>query len=1259
MEQNTFVKKTVVLAALSAISLMAVNAYAAEGKDGGEGDKETVNIEVKVGGEGNKGVSSDISNEQKSVVWGSEWLKKEGVLGENEEFGGLTIIAGKQKTITISESGSMTIDLPTVDEERKYVTFDGVGVTVEEDADFENESYTIFQNGADLVVKNADFTNASGGVLKFDGSNQEDNASLTIDYSNPGDVDDFVNNGKIMIENGATMNVGDETRGVMKVSKDTDFALNIGDVEVGKDSVLTNYDKGYQYVKDLEDNTGDTETQEPSQKADEGNAEGGEENDESEIKTLVHFGTVTVSVGGKFVNAKDARSSGETLILQNSGKAEIDGTSEWGSLVLSGVEKSGDETSKSISDFVTISEGGEFAVTDSLTIKDFEDGAKFAINGADQDKDILADGVDLTFGAHVSKDAFTQTADGNGLEWDEDKQFFVGEVTLSDFSATWTTDSEEITTPGEGDDEGSSAEDGKDDGEEPTGSWSYKKFGDVTAINTKLTISGNRTNYSEENSGKYTPSLQMSSLNVVGTAMKIAYDVDVDKIKKAVQDAWNNEESPIDMGDWTKDNILEKLDALFKDETYAGLKETLDEARGNFEEKLAGILATATGTKLDTKVEISCSDLAIGTLTLARNEVKDSSTIKIEKPFADAGTGTTAEEDGEEPEKETVTITGDKEYNLGDLTLEISDSRLDVGTLDLQTGTITVSESAESGTDNVMMIGKVESLNGALTFEQGYLGLNTSKTVADIVDQKAEQSIVPNGFNATVEIGSAVTIGENGKLTFGGEEFEYQGSLTTSEGDETPKNTDYTIGFAGNTELKFDARNFNSKALFSQNRTEGKGIVTVSGGTALNIKGENLSWGVYKLFDEDTLDTSDLSEVTIRTEGSTASDVWKEQVEKNGIKVDPSDKNQIIVGGTTIEGSGLTVDAVNLVNSVVGGDRGSSLDKQLINAILSNGNSVEEMSNTINAVTGMGAVAGLTAMTVDFGTYVTDQVEHHATTIPHEQEGWWVQPIAGRLKSDDLAVGSMKGGYSIDTFGIMGGFDRKLRNGDIIGLAASWQSGDADSEGDAVPVSTDVTNYGLHLWHARKYNDFRVMGMLSYSKTSGDAEMNVLGNTLKSDLGATSIAIGARADMEKNWGKFRMMPHIGARATMVDVDDYSTELGANELFKVSEDKLWIFEVPVGVTFSTAFEYARWNVQPYVDLTVRGRFGDTDSTYTVTGSNTSDKVTYDVTGDVIGDLRLGYMSTFKDLNLGMSYGLSAGDGGRQNHQFEATLRIDFD
>ena len=43
---------------------------------------------------------------------------------------------------------------------------------------------------------------------------------------------------------------------------------------------------------------------------------------------------------------------------------------------------------------------------------------------------------------------------------------------------------------------------------------------------------------------------------------------------------------------------------------------------------------------------------------------------------------------------------------------------------------------------------------------------------------------------------------------------------------------------------------------------------------------------------------------------------------------------------------------------------------------------------------------------------------------------------------------------------------------------------------------------------------------------------------------------------------------------------------------------------------------------------------------------------------MGDLKVGYMSTYKDLNRGMSYSLSAGDAGRQNHTLELTMRVDF-
>lgn len=1209
MEHTTFAKKTVVLAALGALSLMAATVRADETDTPSTPDAKS--ITVTIGGANDQDVASKIEGEGSDVTWNQVWFDQH--KEEGTTFGGVKVVKGENgpDTITVAEEGSFTINLPTSEADGKFVTFQGTGLKVENGGVFSNSSYLKFTDGGSLTVAGAEFNNGKDGVIAFEGTTFSIDAGFSLDAEDKDTLGNFENAGLIIVDSTATMNIGSEDSAIREVGSDDKFSLNVGNVEI-KSGTLTNYDKGYQ----VEKGTGDKAK---------GDAEG---EDAAPVQTLVKFGTVTVAKDGKFVNAAGALSEGSALVLEAENTVEIDGTSVWNTLNLSNVE-----AGKTVSNYVDIVKDdeanvkGDFRVTGALVIDEFAENGDFSINGS-TDAEVFADGIDISAGSHVAAGALEQVNAGDGLSWKDGKLPTVGTLKIAGFAATYQPESENPETP-----EGEAKAETGDDETATGGSWTFKKLGDVSAVNTKLLIDGNRA--SEQDLQKsYSPSLQMSSLTLGGTTMKIAYDVEVDTIKAAVESAWKKvqgeDAEPIDMEGWSKDNILEEIETLLNEEKYADLKKELEAQRTKLESGDAavsedkGLAGDLAGSFLKLESEIAGSDLSIGTLTLAlKNQ-----TVKVE-PFVSESEGEgNDEEAGAGTKPETVTVTGNETYGFKEMSLKVTDSKLDVDTLDLQTGSVTLENNS------IMMIGNIKTLNGALTLASGYLGLNVATGVTDDVIKTS---------GTTVEVGSPVKIGADGQLNFG--EKSEVGTQAENEG--------HAIGIFAKTNLVFDGKNFNSAALFSQDRTDGgQGVVKFEGGS-LNVKATNLSWGVYKLFDEDTLKTDGDVQVTI-DEASSANDLW------NGasVTVDDENKNQIVVGGKTIEGSGLDIGAVNLANSVVAGDRGSALDKALFNHILSNGKSLEEISNTINSITGLGAVAGLTAMAVDFGAYVTDQVEHHASTIPHQQEGWWVQPIAGKLKSDDLAVGGMKGGYSIDTVGIMGGFDKKLRNGDTIGVAASYQSGDADSEGEGLPVTTDVTNYGLHLWHARQFDAYRLMGMFSYSKTSGDAKMNYVGNEITSDLGATEISIGARADKEFQWGTVRMIPHAGVRASMIDVDDYTIEMGSEELFKVSEDKLWIFEVPVGVTFASSFEYARWNVQPYVDLTVRGRFGDTDSTFTLEGSNTSDSMKYDVTGDVIGDLRIGYMSTFQDLNLGMSYGLSAGDGGRQNHQIEATLRIDF-
>ena len=605
---------------------------------------------------------------------------------------------------------------------------------------------------------------------------------------------------------------------------------------------------------------------------------------------------------------------------------------------------------------------------------------------------------------------------------------------------------------------------------------------------------------------------------------------------------------------------------------------------------------------------------------------------------------TVATADGKEEPVDRGSVTVDAiTQAMGTQTLEIkNDSRIEVGSLSLGNGTLNIENSD-------VIIHKTDKINGTLTAKSGYLGLNVATSMADKVkaDTPSTTGTTPN---FVLEVGAPVVFGEDAKVTFG------TATKKTADTPSEPEKFGAELTFAGDTTLKFDAANFNRTALFTAEGTKGK--IDATG--KINLEGSNLTWGAYKLFEN--FDQSGIAkeELTFTDGKLTAAEAWKNQVGDNfTIQKNSEGEWMIVAGGTSVEGSGLNVSAKNLVSKIFAGERSTGPDTQLINQILSTGASLQEISSMINSVTGLGAISGVKAMTVDFQGYTADMIEHHAATMPKEMGGWWVQPLGARLKTDDLSMGGSAYGYSLDTYGIMGGFDTHLKNGWTIGAAASYQSGDADGEGDVLPVSTDVKNVGLHLWGSRMYGETNVIGTLSYVTTDGDVTMQLGNLELASELKAKALSAGIRAEREFKTGAFTLTPHAGARISIVDMDDYEIAAGTTKLFDVSEDKATIFEVPVGVTVQTpSFMFQTFEVKPYVDVTLRGRFGDTESSYTLEGSSTTDTIDYDVSGSFVGDLKVGYMSTYKNLNLGMSYGLSAGDAGRQNHAIEATMRVDF-
>ena len=1199
MSNATFSRKPLVAAVLTTLAVFSAGAMAA---DAGK----PTDVTLAVGTAENftdKTVAGTVLNEQ---TWNEAWAQKFDKDFKNAE-GKVTIKGQNSDKITISKdeanktAGKLTNKLSSL-------TLN-VGLDVAEGGTFVNNG-TLEANKAITVTGSL----VNTGTLKIKDNltinGGFDNAKGTIEVTGT----DANNKANVRI-NGLTVNTDLESAPASVV---------MGDITL-TNATLTNYDKGYTLKTEAEKKEGEADKK-------------------PETRARVSYGNVTLKTGGKFVNFAEALDTGSSLtIASDADTAEINGKSTWGTInaqkekaitvgnkgTLSAdyLEYGYDagNTAK-ISDLVSVTGGGKFTVNKGLIVSSFANDGSFDLS-KDKNK-YLASGASLIFG---KAQAFEQGEDGKI----DDGDYHKGTVTLSGYKADWKVENATSKTGTEGDAE-----------TEKNGSWDVTKFGSVTVYNNaQLTIENNKV--ADFGDHGYTPSLSLGSLTLNSTSLKVTPSFKVETLTgfvntavKAVNALTDSGAEDIDieklgLKDWTKDNYATKLKELLGKMNEQQLEAFKTSYDANIE-KETNKLAIDKIQPTNATQTIKGSDVAIGSITFATVERSiEAATSKVVTSREGEGAG-----DNTPADRGSVTVDAITQA-MGTQTLNIEGkSRVEVGSLSLGNGTLNI-----KGSD--VIIHKTDKINGTLTAESGYLGLNVATSMADKV--KADTTTTKTTPNFVLEVGAPVVFGEDAKVTFGGP------ATNTTAGTDADK-VGAELTFAGATTLKFDAANFNRNALFTAEGTKGKIDAT---GT-INLEGSNLTWGAYKLFEN--FDQSGIAkeELTFTDGKLTAADAWKNQVGNNfEIKQNSDGDWMIVAGGTSVEGSGLNVSAKNLVSKIFAGERSTGADTQLINQILSTGASLQEISSMINSVTGLGAISGVKAMTVDFQGYTADMIEHHAATMPKEMGGWWVQPMGARLKTDDLSMGGSAYGYSLDTYGIMGGFDTHLKNGWTIGAAASYQSGDADGEGDVLPVSTDVKNVGLHLWGSRMYGETNVIGTLSYVTTDGDVTMQLGNLELASELKAKALSAGIRAEREFKTGAFTLTPHAGARLSIVDMDDYEIAAGTTKLFDVSEDKATIFEVPVGMTVQTpSFMFQTFEVKPYVDVTLRGRFGDTESSYTLEGSSTTDTIDYDVSGSFVGDLKVGYMSTYKNLNLGMSYGLSAGDAGRQNHAIEATMRVDF-
>ena len=242
-------------------------------------------------------------------------------------------------------------------------------------------------------------------------------------------------------------------------------------------------------------------------------------------------------------------------------------------------------------------------------------------------------------------------------------------------------------------------------------------------------------------------------------------------------------------------------------------------------------------------------------------------------------------------------------------------------------------------------------------------------------------------------------------------------------------------------------------------------------------------------------------------------------------------------------------------------------------------------------------------------------------------------------------------GYDLDLYGgVLGGDYTFAQYDATIGAALTVGTGSGGSKGTATSIDNDVDFVGFSVYGNKRCPIVNSKFDLGYMQTKSDiSAVNSMGNW-SSDVKAKAFTFGFGVELPTTVGIVNVTPHAGIRYTRLDVE------GRDGLFGTDDDKLNVFQAPLGVTFSGAFETSGWNLAPTFDLSVVPAFGDKDATTKYNGL-TTEVITRVVDSSPV-QATLGLSAQKDAFTFGINYTLGAGSDERQNHSFNANVRYTF-
>lgn len=296
-------------------------------------------------------------------------------------------------------------------------------------------------------------------------------------------------------------------------------------------------------------------------------------------------------------------------------------------------------------------------------------------------------------------------------------------------------------------------------------------------------------------------------------------------------------------------------------------------------------------------------------------------------------------------------------------------------------------------------------------------------------------------------------------------------------------------------------------------------------------------------------------------------------------------------------------------------------------------------SAAMNQRTGANYNSGIQAMNAE-GEIIENGKAWHGFAL-------WISPLYKSVNGYSLTAGHWDVDINGGLGGVAIGGDYTFENALKVGMSFNIGGGYSQSGGELAETTNNMSFWGLGAYAGWNKGNFDVSADVAFTSTYNKIEQDLPRamqmDDLKSDITAWALSAGMELGYTFRTSFVDIRPHAGARYTHIYNDAYDVNSGGTVLEgKARSQNVWTF--PAGISLEKQFEFDNgWHLRPMLDFSVIPAAGDKKawSEARFTGTDTWATMKDQFMDDISYRGSIGLEFDAGNLSLGLNYSMQAG------------------